>query len=136
MKSPLLQFLCCIVFLTSFDVAQDPPPVERPPATSSTLKVDPPKLDFGSFPVGTPSSPQTATLTNTGNETLRIVDITASGIDFRESHQCGETIAAGASCQLQVTFTPATTGPRLGVLSLMVTHHRTPYYMGLTGTGL
>ena len=134
MKSRLVQFLSCIVLLTFITMAQDPPAVQPSASNASTLKVDPLKLDFGTLAVGTLSAPQVTTLTNTGKDVLRIVDITASGIDFQQSNQCGETIAAGASCQVQVTFKPAIPGQRLGVLSVMVSPG-TPTYVALTGNG-
>lgn len=136
MKSRLVQFLSCIVLLTSITVSQDPPAVQPPASNASTLKVDPLKLDFGTLAVGALSAPQVTTLTNTGKDVVRIVDITASGIDFQQSNQCGDTIAAGASCRVQVTFKPAISGQRLGVLSVMVSHPGTPYYVALTGSGV
>jgi HYDIN/CFA65/VesB family protein len=135
MKCWLVQILCCMILLTSVDSAQDSAPAEPPVVNSSGLKVDPPKLDFGTLPVGTSSAPAITTLTNTGKERVRIVDITASGIDFNESNHCGDTIAPGASCEIQLTFKPMITGLRLGVLTVMISNRGTPRYIALAGTG-
>ena len=90
--------------------------------------------------VGTQSTPQQVTLTNTGTAPLTISSITASG-DFAYapgSPPCPispSTLAAGANCQISVTFTPTTTGMRSGTLT--VTDNATPSTLAipLTGTG-
>jgi hypothetical protein len=66
---------------------------------------------------------------------VKIVDITASGIDFSETHTCGDSLAAASSCQIQVVFKPATTGSRLGVVSIMTSGQGKPTYIVLTGIG-
>lgn len=70
-------------------------------------------LTFGSQNVGTSSSPQAVTLSNTGNASLSVTSISISGpdaSDFSESKTCGASVAAGANCTITVTFTPSTTG--------------------------
>ena len=107
-------------------------PVQRP--TSGPLEVTPAKIDFGSQPAGTTSPARTATLTNRTNQNVSIRDIAASGIDFSETHTCQGTLAAGAHCTIDVTFTPAITGPRLGTV-LITTDSPSPLFLVLTGTG-
>lgn len=104
-------------------------------AGSAAVKIEPLKMDFGSFPVGTSSPPMTSIVTNSGTSTLKIVDITPSGIDFSGTNTCAETLAAGASCEITVTFKPAITGTRLGVVSVMTSGSRNPSYIVLTGVG-
>ena len=110
-------------------------PSSDPVTVPGPLKIEPLKLDFGSQAVGMASPPMAATITNTSNSPIRIVDITASGIDFNESTSCGEQIQPGAECAVQVVFKPAITGNRFGVLSVVVSNPGTPYYLGLTGVG-
>ena len=129
----LVFFLLCALLAANL-AAQSPPPDD--PAVSGPLKIQPPKLDFGSQATGTAGAPAAITLTNTGNSPIRILDITASGIDFNESTSCGEEISPGAACQVQIVFKPATTGDRYGVLSVMVSSTGPPYYVGLRGVGL
>ena len=57
------------------------------------ISVSPANLDFANQDVGTTSAAQTVTLTNTGNATLTISSITASG-DFSQTNTCGTTVSA------------------------------------------
>jgi hypothetical protein len=104
-------------------------------APSGSLTIAPLKLEFDPRPVGTSSPPMTATLTNAGTVPVKFVDITPSGIDFSASTACGETLIPGASCEIQITFKPAITGSRLGVLSVMISGLGRPYFVGLSGVG-
>jgi hypothetical protein len=72
-------------------------------------------LTFGSQNVGTTSSAQAVTLTNTGDATLNISSIQIAG-DFAQSGNCSSTLSAGANCTLNVTFTPTGTGTRTGFI--------------------
>ncbi|PYU20129.1 MAG: hypothetical protein DMG30_22155, partial [Acidobacteria bacterium] len=58
---------------------------------------------------------QTVTLTNTGTTSLTVSSIVISGTnsaDFAETDNCGSSVAAGASCTINVTFTPGAAGSR------------------------
>jgi hypothetical protein len=73
------------------------------------------------FPVqliNTISPTQTVTLTNTGSAPLSISSINVAG-DFRASDNCGSSIAAGASCSINVTFEPKTAGTLQGTITLV-----------------
>ena len=129
----LVFFLLCPL-LAADPAAQSPSSSD--PVVSGPLNIQPLKLDFGSQATGTARAPIAITLTNAGNSPIRIVDITASGIDFNETTSCGEEISPGAACQVQIVFKPATTGDRYGVLSVMVSSTGPPYYVGLKGVGL
>lgn len=64
--------------------------------------------------VGTTSGPQAETLTNTGGSELAISGMTITGtnaLDFDQNSTCGSSLGAGASCTLNVTFTPNQLGP-------------------------
>src|SRR5208337_3294665 len=82
-----------------------------------SVSLSPSSLAFGGQMVGTTSAPQSVTLANTGNGTLSITSISASG-DFAETNTCGSSVAAGASCTISVTFTPTATGTRTGAVSI------------------
>ncbi len=109
--------------------------VRRPVDDAPTVKLAPLQLDFGSQPVGKASSPQTVTLTNSGTAPLTITDIIPSGIDFGETHNCGASLPPGADCTINITFTPATTGLRLGTLIVLDSVPSSPSRVALTGTG-
>jgi hypothetical protein len=68
-------------------------------------------LAFKTQLVGTTSKPQSVTLTNTGDATLTISSIAASG-DFVQRNDCGSSVPAGESCTINVTFTPGARGQR------------------------
>jgi len=102
---------------------------------SSVVRLTPPKLDFGSVPVGTTSLPKIATLTNTSNSALTVRDISASGIDFAETNTCPSTLPAGGSCATEVTFKPAIDGPRMGTIMISTSDPASPQFLVLTGTG-
>jgi hypothetical protein len=58
---------------------------------------------------GTTSVPSIITLANYGDQTLSINGISISGADagdFAQSNNCGASVATGANCTLQITFSP------------------------------
>ena len=93
-------------------------------APAVTLAPTSPK--WGKVAVGTTTSPKKVILTNSGNATLNITTIAASG-DFalatvkatKKVTPCvnGGTVATGATCEIAVTFTPAQTGARTGAVT-------------------
>jgi hypothetical protein len=91
-------------------------------------------LHFASRKVGTTSTAQTVTLTNTGNALLSITSIAVSG-DFSETTTCGSSLAAGSSCKISVKFAPTATGTRTGAVTINDTAAGSPHAVSLTGTG-
>lgn len=91
-------------------------------------------LTFGNQPVGTTSTAQPITLTNTGTATLTITSIVPSG-DFAESDNCNGSVLPNASCTLNVTFTPTALGLRTGSLTLTDNAMDSPQVASLAGTG-
>ena len=81
-------------------------------ATLSPVAVTfPPQL------VGSTSTAQVFTYSNTGDLPVSISGISVTG-DFAETSSCGTSLSAGASCSISVTFTPTTRGTRSGSLSI------------------
>ncbi|MEW8098001.1 MAG: autotransporter domain-containing protein [Candidatus Thiodiazotropha endolucinida] len=73
-----------------------------------------------SFPDGTvdaSSQPQVVTVTNQGSAPLTINSISTEG-DFSQTNDCGSEITAGSSCDIQVVFTPQSTGAASGALNI------------------
>jgi hypothetical protein len=89
-------------------------------------------LEFPAQLVGTASSPQGVTLTNSGGTSLSIRSIAAAG-DFRASNDCGGTLAAGASCTINVTFEPKKSGTLQGKVTLEDTASSKPQYVLVSG---
>ncbi len=104
-----------------------------PTPASPSARLTPASLTFDPQGVGTTSSAKAATLSNTGNATLTISGITTSG-EFGQTNNCGASLAAGASCTIDVTFTPTAGGERSGTLT--VTSNATTRTTTLSGTGL
>jgi len=91
-------------------------------------------LTFSAQIVGNSSSAQTVALTNTGNVSLTISSITASG-DFSQTNTCGSSVSAGANCTIAVTFKPTAAGTRTGTLSVSDSASDSPQSVALSGTG-
>lgn len=99
----------------------------------------PTSMPFGNESVGVVSSPQTATLTNTGNATLTITSLAVTGLnktDFAQTNNCGTSVAAGSSCSISVTFDPTATGPRKASVTVNDNAPGSPQSISLTGTGV
>ncbi|MES9946301.1 MAG: autotransporter domain-containing protein [Candidatus Thiodiazotropha sp.] len=85
--------------------------------TAPDLVVSDTALSFPDTTVDTSSQPQVVTVTNQGNTPLTVNSITTEG-DFSQTNDCGTGIAAGASCDVQVVFTPQTSGAATGALNI------------------
>lgn len=97
--------------------------------------LSPTSLAFGSVTVGSSSSAQTVTLTNSGSAALNITDISAAS-PFSATHACGSSLAAGASCAVSVVFTPSGSGAASGSLSVSSNASGSPHTASLGGTGV
>ena len=103
---------------------------------ATTAKLSPTRLNFGSVTIGTTSPAETVTLTNVGTTTLTITGITITGRnagDFSQTHTCGSSLAAGASCSISVTFKPTAYGLLTAALSISDNAAGSPQTVTLTG---
>ncbi|HEY5329958.1 MAG TPA: Ig-like domain-containing protein [Acidobacteriaceae bacterium] len=96
---------------------------------------------FGSVAVGESSAIKSFTLKNNqlAPFTLGISSITppAGGYALAPSTTCGGTLAAGASCTIALTFTPAALGAApAGSLAIVTTTPSQSLSVALTGTGV
>ncbi len=103
--------------------------------TSASVKITPESLDFGTQSVGTATPPKTATLANKGTSALAITDIVTSGVDFAQTNHCGQSLAPGAACTIQITFKPAIPGQRMATLQILDSDPGSPQSILLTGEG-
>ena len=94
----------------------------------------PASLTFTAQAVGSTSSAQTITLTNTGSAAMSVTSIAASG-DFAETNTCGASLTAAASCTISITFTPTAAGIRAGTVSVTDNATDSPQTVALSGTG-
>ncbi len=100
------------------------------------LMVAPKPLPFGNQPSGTPSSPQPVTLTNNSGVPFEIGAITSTDPQFVPDQACAnQTLADGASCPFNVTFTPASKGLKHGKLLINDDAAGSPQKVKMTGKG-
>jgi 6-phosphogluconolactonase (cycloisomerase 2 family) len=105
---------------------------------SPIASTTPSSLNFGNQTVNTTSSPLTVMLSNTGTANLDISDISIGGTnsgDFAQTNDCGSVLPFGASCNIQVTFTPTAGGVRSATLGISDNAPGSPQTVTLGGTG-
>jgi hypothetical protein len=105
-----------------------------PAAAGSGIAVFPAALAFGSQTVSTTTPPQFAYITNSGTDVLALSSIAVAG-DFAGVNNCGTALAVAASCAVAITFTPTSTGPRAGTLTLVDDASGSPHIVALSGSG-
>ena len=105
-----------------------------PPPSTATLSTNPSSLSFPSQALNTTSSAQSITVTNTGNAAAAVSGVSATGV-FAETNNCGSSIAAGASCTVNVTFQPTASGSNTGTLTIASNASNNPTTVALSGTG-
>ncbi|MBZ5544249.1 MAG: choice-of-anchor D domain-containing protein [Acidobacteriia bacterium] len=96
------------------------------------MTLTPTALNFGSVQKGSSSAPQTATLTNGTSSPVTIFTVWV-GWSYSQTNNCGTSLAAGASCSINVTFAPLGTGTITG--NLVINAGGTNYTTTLTGAG-
>ena len=129
--------------VTVYDI--DHPGVSYPPQTiavtgtgaAPAISLSTTALTFTTT-TGTTSAAQSATLTNTGNLPLQIGSISLGGgnpNDYKETDNCGLSLAVGAACTLSVTFTPPSMGSYPASITLIDNALSSPQTIALSGTG-
>ena len=111
--------------------------VTAAPAPAVTLT--PTSLTFASTNQGSSAPTQSVTVKNTGTAALTISGITITGTNassYSETNTCGTGLAAGASCAITVTFTPAAAGVLTAAVSIADNVTGSPQTVPLTGTGV
>jgi hypothetical protein len=106
--------------------------------TAPAVTVSPTSIAFGSQAVGTTSTAQIVTLTNSGNASLSISSISLTGTndgDYAETSTCGSALAASANCTISVTFKPTAASSSNATLSIATNATGSPTSIALTGTG-
>jgi hypothetical protein len=89
--------------------------------------------------MGTISAAQPETLTNTGTAAVFISSVALTGTnaaDFSQNNACESNLAAGATCAINVTFTPSQLGPRSASITITDSTLGSPHSVPLTGIGL
>jgi hypothetical protein len=106
--------------------------------STAPVVLAPNALNFGSVMVGSASTSQTLTLSNSGSNAVSITSITVAGAnsgDFSQTNTCGSSVAASSSCTISVAFAPSASGPRSGTLSVADSASNSPQTASLSGQG-
>jgi trimeric autotransporter adhesin len=101
------------------------------------VSLSPAGLIFASQGINTTSTGKSVTLKNTQTVPLTISGVFTSG-DFAQTSTCPlspNTLAAGATCAISVTFTPTALGTRTGTLTITDSASTSPQTASLSGTG-
>jgi Abnormal spindle-like microcephaly-assoc'd, ASPM-SPD-2-Hydin len=99
------------------------------------ISLTPTSLAFGNQTINTTSVAKAITLTNSGNASLAISNIAASG-EFAQSNNCGVSLAMGLSCTINVTLTPTTVASKTGSITITDNATGSPHAIALTGSGV
>lgn len=96
----------------------------------------PSALNFGKVAQGTTASPLPVALSNIGDQTLTISGISINNVtEFSQFNNCPATLAVGASCTIEVQFTPSAAGARTGTLTINSNALNGPQNVALNGNG-
>ena len=90
-------------------------------AAPAPLNASPGSLAFGSQSMSTTSASQTITISNASGTAAGLGTISVTDSEFSWTSSCPPSIAAGANCQVGVTFTPnpaTPAGPRSATLTI------------------
>lgn len=103
-------------------------------ATANPISLSTDDLVLGLQYVGQTGSPVPVLVTNTGTAPLSIASIAATG-DFSQTNTCGNSLAVGASCVIQVVFAPSGEAKQYGTLVINDSAPDSPQIVKLEGTG-
>jgi hypothetical protein len=96
----------------------------------------PATVTFGTQTVGTTSAASTLTVTNTGGSPVTVSGVASSApAEFTVAGTTCTTVAAGATCTIGVTFTPAAAGARSATITVTSNGAGSPQAIAASGTG-
>lgn len=106
-------------------------------AAQTVAQFYPTSMQFGSQPVNTSSPGTYVGIDNYGNTTVTLGTVTVQGGAFSiVSNSCGTKLLAYSACSVEIVFTPASTGPQMGSLSVTLNSSTAPITASLQGTGI
>jgi len=109
-------------------------------APSAALAVAPTSVTFGNQPTGSTSAAQTLTLTNSGGAGATTIAVAFTGPFSRPTGAaggtCGATLAAAASCSINIVFSPTAVGAQNGTATITANATVSGSPVQLSGTGI
>ena len=106
-------------------------------AATLTLGISPTSLSFGNVTTNTSSAPQNVTITNTGNSSVTISQITLSGAGYSMTGGSAPvTLTPLQNLILSIQFSPTVAGSVNGSISVVSNASGSPPNISLTGTGV
>jgi hypothetical protein len=110
-------------------------------SVTPAASVSPTSLIFPTQQTGTSSAPRTVTLTNHSPSNLVIRAVSIGGdfsADFVRTgnSNCGSVLGAGASCTINVSFTPTGVGERRATLFVLDNTGGSPLSVDMSGAGV
>ncbi|HEY2054905.1 MAG TPA: choice-of-anchor D domain-containing protein, partial [Solirubrobacterales bacterium] len=109
-------------------------------APRAVASPSPTSLDFGTQVISQLYLSKPVTLTNTGDAPLQVSGVTINATGARnfvidDDHCSGQTLAAGASCIVEVLFLPTSTGAKAASLDFEDDAAGSPQSVALAGVG-
>ena len=108
-------------------------------ASSGSIVANPSSVSWGPVAVGNVSGSKSITLTNNGSVTIPISAITLTSTDSDDFHiisqTCGTGLAAGASCNVSLSFKPKAVGTRVALLTVVGGAANSPFQIAISGPG-
>jgi hypothetical protein len=104
-------------------------------AATLVLNPSPATVAFGNVTLSIPVT-RTVTMTNAGNSSVTISNVTISGAGFNASGGNGVILSAGQATSITVTFDPSSAGSATGTLTVPSNASNSPATIALSGTGV
>jgi Abnormal spindle-like microcephaly-assoc'd, ASPM-SPD-2-Hydin/Repeat of unknown function (DUF5648) len=112
-----------------------PPPPPPPPTQGNFVWAQSAVYVFGLQATGTQGAAQAIVVQNTGPGTAAVSDVTSSDAEFKVSGTTCTSVAANATCVVNVAFAPTTAGPHSSLLSIANDGATNPLVIPLSGEG-
>ena len=106
-------------------------------AATLTLSISPTSLSFGNITTGTSSTSQNVSISNTGNASVTISQITLSGSDYTMTGGSAPvTLSPSQNLNLTILFSPTVAGSLNETISIVSNASGSPATVSLSGTGV
>ena len=105
---------------------------------SASEMLNPTELHFGSHPLGTTTTPEVVTVTNSGTANLNVASLVSDNAEYVIVNDgcTGQSIAPAGTCQFSVQFTVSLLGIQNGHITITSDASGSPDHVALTGTGI